>query len=336
MRILLMAPTFFGYRDRVRDELRGRGHCVECIDDRPSESVAFKSLAKASYRLVDGQIGKYAEVVRDIAASNDYDLFLFMGGMSFCFTREQFASIKEASGARFVAYLWDAFENCERFGASRDFFDEVYSFEPADCNRYGLKLRPLFFSGAYEGLPAVPKGGFTYDACFIGSVHQPSKFEAVKSICTDLESQGLRVFRFFFMPSKSVAALRCTTSSVYRGAEFSFEPLSAEMVAEVYSNSKAIIDSPQAGQSGLTMRTLETLGARRKLITANHDALFYDFAHNGNVAVWSGFGSIPVGFFDTPYRKLPDEVYESYSIKSFASALLGEGCEYIGYEKGNR
>lgn len=335
MRILLMAPTFFGYRDRVRDELSHLGHDVECVADRPSESVSFKSLAKISYRLIDRQIAKYAMSLREKVAAGDYDLLLFMGGMSFCFTRDQFSSIKSASNARFVAYLWDAFNNCERFGASRDLFDDIYSFEPSDCERYGLRFRPLFFSGAYDGLPLVPEGGFTYDACFIGSVHQPSKFEAISSICDNLESRGLRVFRFFFMPSKSAAALRRLTNPAYRGVEFSFESLPAEKVAEIYTHSKAIIDSPQAGQRGLTMRTLETIGAHRKLITANPDAVFYDFASKGDVAVWRGEGSIPPDFFETPYRVLPDEVYRGYSIETFVRTLLGDEPAYGGYEKGN-
>lgn len=335
MRILLMAPTFFGYRDRVRDELSHLGHDVECVDDRPSESVSFKSLAKISYRLIDRQIAEYAMSLREKVAAGEYDLLLFMGGMSFCFTRDQFSSIKSASNARFVAYLWDAFNNCERFGACRDLFDIIYSFEPSDCERYGLKLRPLFFSGAYDGLPLVPDGGFTYDACFIGSVHQPSKFEAISSICDNFESQGLRVFRFFFMPSKSAAALRRLTNPAYRGVEFSFESLPAEKVAEIYARSKAIIDSPQAGQRGLTMRTLETIGAHRKLITANPDAVFYDFASKGDVAVWRGEGSIPPDFFETPYRVLPDEVYRGYSIETFVRTLLGDEPAYEGYEKGN-
>lgn len=335
MRILLMAPTFFGYRDRVRDEFSRLGHDVECVDDRPSESVSFKSLAKISYRVIDGQIAKYAISLREKVAAGDYDLLLFMGGMSFCFTRDQFSSIKSASNARFVAYLWDAFNNCERFGACRDLFDIIYSFEPSDCERYGLKLRPLFFSGAYDGLPLVPDGGFAYDACFIGSVHQPSKFKAISSICDNLESRGLRVFRFFFMPSKSAAALRRLTNPAYWGIEFSFEPLPAEKVAEIYMRSKAIIDSPQAGQRGLTMRTLETIGAHRKLITANPDAALYDFAREGDVAVWCGEGSIPPDFFETPYRVLPDEVYRGYSIETFVRTLLGDESAYEGYEKGN-
>lgn len=166
-------------------------------------------------------------------------------------------------------------------------------------------------------------------------MHQPSKFEAVSSICDNLESQGLRVFRYFFMPSKSAASLRRLTNPVYRGVEFSFESLSTEKIVEIYARSKAIVDSPQAGQRGLTMRTLEAIGAHRKLITANPDAALYDFARKGDVAVWSGKGGVPSQFFTTPYQVLPDEVYRSYSIETFVKALLGNEPAYEGYEKGN-
>ena len=83
------------------------------------------------------------------------------------------------------------------------------------------------------------------------------------------------------------------------------------------------------------MRTLEAIGAHRKLITANPDAALYDFASKGDVAVWSGKGSVPSQFFTTPYQVLPDEVYRSYSIETFVKALLGNEPAYEGYEKGN-
>ena len=183
--ILLTAPSFFGYRQRVSDELVRQGHRVVCIDDGPSEGVLFKSLGRIDYRFVDGLIESYAKRVCKQVRDGSYDQFLYMGGMSFCFTREQFARIREAGearGTRFVAYLWDALSNCQRFAECADLFDEVMSFEPGDCESGEISLRPLFYGDAYQGLP-VGGASFDYDACFIGSVHQPSKFEAVSSIC---------------------------------------------------------------------------------------------------------------------------------------------------------
>ena len=338
-RILLAAPSFFGYRQKASDELVRQGHDVDCIDDRPSEGVAFKSLGRISYRFVDGLIEAYARRVCEQVRDGAYNQFLYMGGMSFCFNREQFARICEAGkarGTRFVAYLWDALSNCQRFAECADLFDEVMSFEPGDCESGMISLRPLFYGDAYQGLSVGDEASFDYDACFIGSVHQPSKFEAVSSICQSLRESGLRVFTYYYMPSKSVEMLRKATDPVYRGVSFEHEPISAEQVSDIYARSVAIIDSPQANQRGLTMRTLETLGARRKLITANADVRNYDFFEYGNVAVWDESRGIDAAFFSEPYHELPKEIYDGYSIASFVRSLVGEGRPYSGYGKGDR
>ena len=48
-------------------------------------------------------------------------------------------------------------------------------------------------------------------------------------------------------------------------SEFHFDPLSGKTFDEVYSNSRCILDSTQAGQIGLTMRAIEALGAKKIL-----------------------------------------------------------------------
>lgn len=262
-----------------------------------------------------------------------FDRVVVMGGMSFCLSREQLSSIMKLSDATFVAYLWDSLSNCQRMGLCLDLFDEVYSFEPADCKAYGLRLRPLFYSDVYTSLPLEPESGFEYDACFIGSVHQTSKFEAVKAVCDRLEARGMRVFKYFFMPSKSVEVFRKATNPTYRSVAFRYDPLPAREVASIYTRSRAVIDSPQSGQSGLTIRTLETLGARRKLITANGDVKNYDFFRYGNAFAIQGGNMPDETFFSTPYSELPRDIYETYSLRVFVKTLLGEAPEYHGYKK---
>lgn len=336
-KIFLLGPTFFGYRDMVGDEFRRNGHDVTCMDDRPSESVTFRSLGRMSYRLVDSKIAAYAKEVERTLAEGKFDYLVYLSGMSFCFTRAEFEHIRSASSARFVAGLWDAFSNCQRLGACRDLFDDIFSFEPRDCKQYGLKFRPLFYSDAYTQIPTEPEHGFDYDACFVGSVHQRSKFHAILRTCRDLEERGLRVFTWFYMPSSSVEAFRKVQDAAYRGIEFQHTALSPEQVADIYTRSRAVIDSPQAGQSGLTIRTLETLGARRKLITANPDVRNYDFYSFGDVAVAKPDGSFTnLGneYFLRPYHDLPSDIYRSYSLHAFASALIGEGPAYDGYHRG--
>lgn len=338
-RILVMGPSFFGYRDMVAAEFKRMGHAVKTINDRPSESVMFKSLGRISYRLVDSEIAAYAKKVEEIIAEGQFDFVVYLSGMSFCFTFSQLESMRRASEAHFVAGLWDAFDNCQRLGTCRSLFDDVYSFEPRDCEKYGLKLRPLFYSGSYMNLPLEPSDGFKWDACFIGSVHQRSKFHSVHATCNALKERGLRVFEWYYMPSKSIETLRKAEDPEYRGVEFRHETLTPAQVADVYAYSRAVVDSPQAGQSGLTIRTLETLGAHRKLITANADVYNYNFYRSENVAVIDSrekSQGIMDDFFSHSYSELPKDVYESYSLHSFAETMLGMGEPFSGYRKASK
>ena len=49
------------------------------------------------------------------------------------------------------------------------------------------------------------------------------------------------------------------------------EKIPKEKIIEIFKKSRCIIDAPQKGQNGLTIRTIECLGAKRKLITTNKD-----------------------------------------------------------------
>ena len=46
---------------------------------------------------------------------------------------------------------------------------------------------------------------------------------------------------------------------------------------EIVTNSKCVLDSAQANQNGLTIRVIEMLGAKKKIITTNEDVVNYDF-----------------------------------------------------------
>ena len=111
------------------------------------------------------------------------------------------------------------------------------SFESGDCESGDITLRPLFYGDTYQGLPVGDEASFDYDTCFIGSVHQPSKFEAVSSICRYLRESELRVFTYYYMPLTSAELLRKATNPAYRDVTFERESISAEQVSDIYARS---------------------------------------------------------------------------------------------------
>ena len=71
--------------------------------------------------------------------------------------------------------------------------------------------------------------------------------------------------------------------------EISFTKRSAAEIVDVVRSSRAVLDIQHFKQTGLTMRTLETFGAGKKLITTNHEVKKYDFYDESRVKRWSCF-----------------------------------------------
>ena len=70
--------------------------------------------------------------------------------------------------------------------------------------------------------------------------------------------------------------------------EFHYVPLKGKDMNDVYETSRCVLDSAQDGQLGLTIRVLEALGAKKKLITTNEDVINYDFYKPENIYVYEG------------------------------------------------
>ena len=104
--------------------------------------------------------------------------------------------------------------------------------------------------------------------------------------------------------------------------ELNFLSLSKREVIDILSRSVAVIDSPQDDQNGLTMRTIEALGACRKIITTNENITAYDFYDPINIYV-SKEGSVPSGcFLRSEPISIPDALYRKYSLKGFVESLM--------------
>ena len=97
--------------------------------------------------------------------------------------------------------------------------------------------------------------------------------------------------------------------------------------------SKTILDVQFSSQIGLTMRTIESLGMKNKLITTNPSIKYYDFYNSDNVFIIERKKPvIDKNFLEIPYRTIPKEIYEKYSLDTWVKTLTGEIelSNYIG------
>jgi hypothetical protein len=104
----------------------------------------------------------------------------------------------------------------------------------------------------------------------------------------------------------------------------------------LYANSKVVLDINHPNQKGLTMRTFETIGAQRKLITTNEDIKRYSFYNPNNILVINRKNpELNESFFYSDYEPIEDSIYNKSSIKGWLECLFLESDSTIWQPKIN-
>jgi len=322
-------PSFFNYPDVIVQELASMG--IECdrVNDRPSDGALVKIAVRLSDRALPRMIDRHCSYIESMLASKDYDAILIISGQSLSLHREHLERLKGAApGAELVLYQWDSLANYPRIADLLPLFDRTFSFDPHDAEQYGMAFLPLFYHQGYKAIGDACVRDRTFDFSYVGTAH-PAKHEFITKF---IEKSGVDKSRcefYEYLPSPLVFIRHRLLEPSYRGSvpsDFHFRPLSPSETEELVSRSNVVLDAPQANQSGLTIRTIECLGARRKLITTNAAVKEYDFYRPENIYVWDG-GVIDLShpLFSSPWVEPPSDVRKSYSLRSWLGKVLGLG-----------
>ena len=113
------------------------------------------------------------------------------------------------------------------------------------------------------------------------------RLKAIQSIAKLVPSH-VQTFLYLYIQATWVYCLCKIAKEEYRNtkrSDFSFNPINQDWLCEIYSRSSIILDKVYPNQQGLTMRTLESIGAGKKLITTNKSIQHYDFYNTNNIAI---------------------------------------------------
>lgn len=326
MKLLLIMPKFFDYPEIIVTELNEMGYEVDFFDDRPSTNAWIKAAIRINKNLIGTYIKKYFESVMKTVRNKKYDVVFLISGQSLSFSESMINEIKLCQkDAKFVLYQWDSQTNFPYIKQVQKYFDKCYSFDRRDIEETpSLKFLPLFYSRKYEEIGKRNNTNFKYDFCFVGTAH-PKKYKFIKMMSEQLKSVYPNQFIYFFFPSPIVYFYRKIMNNELRKAkynEFHYVPLKGKDMNDVYETSRCVLDSAQDGQLGLTIRVLEALGAKKKLITTNEDVINYDFYKPENIYVYEGKIDLENVFFTHEYKEVSKEVYEKYSLRSWLKEIL--------------
>ena len=229
--------------------------------------------------------------------------------------------------AQFTLYFWDSYKNMAADSPKKvGLFDRAFTFDPSDADSDPrLEYRPLFYLEEYARLPVVEQD---IDLFFFGTVHS-DRYKVMTQLERVLPA-GLRVKKILYFNSRLVYWARRVFDPSFWGAkksEFVFKPLAKAELLALLARSRAVIDIERPIQSGLTMRTLEAVGAHKKLLTTNPFAQRTDIYRPSNVLVIERAGmKVPEEFFDTAFEPLGKKVEQKYSLDGWLNEVLPSSC----------
>lgn len=328
MKLLLIMPRFFNYPELITEELENMGYEVDFFDDRPSTNAWIKAAIRINKNMIGRYIKQYFEEMMNTVRNKEYDVVFLISGQSLSFSEEMISEIKKCQEkAKFVLYQWDSQTNFPYIKQVQKYFDKCYSFDRSDVKEtQNLKFLPLFYSNVYENIGTKNNEEYKYDFCFVGTAH-PKKYKFIKMMSEQLKTVYPKQFIYFFFPSPIVYFYRKVRNKELRKAkykEFHYEPLKGKEMNDVYEASRCVLDSAQDGQLGLTIRVLEALGAKKKLITTNEDIVNYDFYRPENIYVYNGEIDLNNIFFKEEYKEIDSSIYEKYSLRSWLKEIMEE------------
>ena len=186
-----------------------------------------------------------------------------------------------------------------------------------------MRFRPLFFS---RGFARTPCYSCAFDISFIGTAHS-DRYKIVHQMVQALPT-GASAYWYLFLQAPWMFWAHKLSNPAFKGAspkDFNYLPLNKQQVQQVFFGSRTILDIEHPAQTGLTMRTFETLGACKKLVTTNTQVKDYDFYDPNNILVIDRKlpPRIPDSFLASNYSPLRPEVYAKYSLQGWIAEVFG-------------
>ena len=349
--ILIIMPKFYAYQSKMQADLESRGAHPHFYDEEPEKTkfLILKNIEAIFHKknVFDNFNKKLKNQILSEMPDGGYDYLLVIRGN--VLTEQTIHELKNKalkSSGKSIYYAWDSFENMRHGGEIGRLFDWRGTFDSVDAKNSELnyQLLPLFYSDEFDANRLPLEGKLSP--------------EVTDEVYDYVSISAFFPFRYKYFkafkkanPDKKLCLKLYLAPSVYRGKKLkdpklvknldmdiiSFEPFTPGEIRDMVRNSKAVLDLAHEQQQGLTMRTMETLGIKRKLVTNNIYLKDYEFYNKSNDLIladlsakadeaestgdYSAFVLPGAEWLDIPYAE-DEDIRKKYSIHSWIENLF--------------
>lgn len=172
---------------------------------------------------------------------------------------------------------------------------QVITYDELDAEQFGFGWHTQFFNiKPFQQAVSLQNNSFLYDFFFVG--YAKNRVEEIERIYSMLSS-----YACFFV------TIRTTSDYI---------PYTRYM--EMAMQSRCIVEIVHTGDLSCTLRPLEALSIRRKLLTNNPAVRNYTFYRPQNIFILGQDNlSDLYGFLNSPFESLPSDIIDSYDVNSW-------------------
>jgi hypothetical protein len=209
--------------------------------------------------------------------------------------------------SKLMLYYWDLIdtEKEKEINYFRPLWD-TFSFDKNDCSKYQLKYNKNF-ANIPDNYYLTHLQEIQRDIFFVG--HNKGRIGYLMKIKQEFDRLGLS-YKLI-----CIGAGKFSDQGIYTGV------IPYEEVLVENMKSRAILDINPNNYLGMTMREIEALFLKRKLITNNTIVKEHDYYHPDNVYIIDDSKSDSLegitDFLEKPFVPIDDEIIKSYSVESW-------------------
>lgn len=320
-RIFLAAPSDFEINKRLKSKLEDFGFEVishtykyrwsispiEAIIHNYKKIIHKDRTYKTKIRNINNKKKrlKYEQSIINTYNNFDYALFIRPDQYSYDFVKK----ITENSLIS-VGYQWDGMDRFPEVKNYITLFDRFFVFDEND-----LKTNPKFQFITNFFLETENSEKNSQDIFFIGS-YLPERKELLNYVTKRLKEVGLKTNINIFSKDKKLLKENNYFNVIDHFYTF-------EENQKMVKSSKFILDIANSVHNGLSFRTFESIGYKKKLITNNSLIKKYDFYNPNNIYIFDDYNMKGLeDFIEKPYQDLDQKIYLKYSFENWIKYIF--------------
>lgn len=317
--IVLFVPKYFGYEIEIKKRLEDYGFKVRLIYENLDKKSHYYKFIKSKFPSKICELANHYFQKEIKKCSSDTEIVIVIRGEYLNVETIRLMKKRFVSDCRFILYQWDGTSNNPNSIEISKEFDRVLTFDVKDSDLYGWVYRPLFYLENH-----IEHSVKDIDLLYICSLHSERVriLNELKQIC-DKNGYTYRAVlyekKYIYLKRKYID--RKTEYINASDSDVTYHPLTIDQTYKLYGRSRVVVDFTHPGQTGYTMRTIECIGNKCKLITNNAFIKEADFFDKNNISIYQKSLIIPPEFLCKEYKS-NDLIANCYSLDAFLNDLL--------------